>query len=134
MHEEFMASNGLAYTICVDDEGEEIRVMASGITIGRILLRLIEHDYPHQGNTYLITHLGLQKCKRLGIGRRCLQLHRRIFDSPITAGSNNGITSEDGSHLTGDGPGFIAKMRAEKIVEPPAHEGEDVDYFYVIDA
>ena len=39
-----------------------------------------------------------------------------IFNSPLTAGNDNGTTSTDGSHLTGDGPGFIAKMKMEGIV------------------
>ena len=34
----------------------------------------------------------------------------------LTAGSSHGEKPDDGSHLTGDGPGFIKKMREEGIV------------------
>ena len=117
MYEEtFVARNGLSYTISVDDFGEEICVSLGGETCGSISLRYIEGDYPHLPDIYHITHLALDSCAKVGIGRRCLQLHKEIFDSPLSAGTNNGTTSEDGSHLTGDGPGFIAKMRREGIV------------------
>ena len=78
-------------------------------------------DYFH------ITHLELEKCKREGIGRRCLQYHKEIFDSPITAGPKCGSKQEDGSHLVGDGVPFIAKMRMEGIVCP---DPEDVENRY----
>jgi hypothetical protein len=117
MHEEFfVAANGLSYTISIDELGEEIRVANGEMACGSISLRLIEGEYPCQSDIYHITHLALEGCAGIGIGRRCLQLHKEIFDSPLTAGTNNGSTSHDGSHLTGNGPGFIAKMRNEGIV------------------
>lgn len=112
----FTATDGKTYEISVDDSGEEIRVIFAGVTVGTISLRLIEGDPPHQPDIYHITHLALEECSHRGIGRCCLELHRMIFDSPLTAGADNGTTSEDGSHLTGDGPGFIAKMRTAGIV------------------
>ena len=115
----FRAANGRTYDICVDDLGEEIRVIFSGKTVGTISLRLVEGDSHHQPDTYHITHLALEGCAHQGLGRRCLELHHEIFDSPLTAGTDNGSKSEDGSHLTGDGPGFIAKMRKEGIVVSP---------------
>ncbi|WP_124513902.1 hypothetical protein [Acidovorax sp. FJL06] len=114
----FTASDGQTYEISVDDFGEEIRVVLGGKTVGTISLRYIEGDPPRQPDTYHITHLALEECAHRGIGRRCLELHREVFSSPITAGADNGTTSDDGSHLTGDGPGFIAKMSKAGIVVP----------------
>lgn len=120
----FTATDGKIYEISLDDFGEDISVIFAGVTVGTISLRLIEGDYPNLPEIYHITHLALERCSRRGIGRRCLELHRENFDSPLTAGTNDGTTSQDGSHLTGDGPGFIEKMRKEGIVEPLTR-GED---------
>ena len=113
---DFLASDGKTYQIQIDEPGDEINVLFQGAKRGSISLRLIEGDQPCQPDTYHITHLALDSCSHRGIGRRCLQFHRELFDAPITAGSNDGTKSDDGSHLTGDGPGFIARMKAEGIV------------------
>jgi len=113
---DFLASDGQTYQIQIDDFGDEINVLFQGEKKGSISLRLIEGDLPYPPDVYHITHLALDSCSHRGIGRRCLQFHRELFDAPITAGSNNGTRCEDGSHLTGDGPGFIARMKAEGIV------------------
>jgi hypothetical protein len=117
MSERFIANDGLEYFIDVETDETEIVVSRSGETLGRISLRFVEGDPPHLPDSYHITHLELDSCRGRGIGRRCLQLHREYYDAPITAGGNDGTTSEDGSHLTGDGPGFIAKMQAEGLVD-----------------
>lgn len=117
MHEvNFPASDGNIYKIQIDDLGEQINVFFQGAKKGSISLRLIEGNPPCQPVAYHITHLALDSCSPLGIGRRCLQFHRELFDESITASNNDGIKCDDGSHLTGDGPGFIAQMRAEGIV------------------
>lgn len=113
---DFLASDGKTYQIQIDDPGDEINVLFQGAKKGSISLRLIEGDQPCQPDAYHITHLALDSCSHLGIGRRCLQFHRELFDAPITAGSNDGTKCDDGSHLTGDGPGFITRMKAEGIV------------------
>jgi len=74
-----------------------------------------------------ITHLALEDCQGQGIGRRCLQFHREVFDLPITAGNAYDGKMDDGSHLTGGGPGFISKMRKEGLVVDDADEGFDND-------
>ena len=107
---------GAKYQIVLDDEGEEIYVLQNDIKIGSITLRLIEGDPPYIEDSFHITHLELDSCRRQGLGRRCLQLHKEVFNASITAGEAHGFRRDDGSHLTGDGPGFIAKMRAEGIV------------------
>lgn len=127
--DEFQATDGQTYKIFIDDTGEEIRVISGGLTVGTISLRCIEGDHPYQPDTFHITHLALDRCARRGIGRHCLKLHCKLFGSPLTAGTNNGTTSEDGSYLTGDGPGFIGKMRKEGIVVSDASSDDYYDPF-----
>lgn len=113
---DFLASDGNTYQIQIDDPRDEINVLFQGAKKGSISLRLIEGDLPCQPDVYHITHLALDSCSHRGIGRRCLQFHRELFDAPITAGSSDGTKCDDSSHLTGDGPGFIARMKAEGIL------------------
>lgn len=118
--------NGAIYRLEIDDTGELITV--SKVTLERIgsisLLYIDDEDAPNQG-CFHITNLSLEACKRRGVGRACLLYHRELFSSPLTAGSAYENNSEDGSHLTGDGGGFIAKMRSEGIVRKDRSDGDD---------
>lgn len=114
--EDFTTKGGDLYTIEIDMSGEEITVYRDCIQKGCISLHLIEGDFPRIPDTYHITNLALNECKGQGIGRRCLQFHAELFDSPITAGPNDGSRPDDGRYLIDDGLGFVAKMRSEGIV------------------
>ncbi|MDO8312125.1 MAG: hypothetical protein Q7T25_09310 [Sideroxyarcus sp.] len=118
----FKAKNGKEYLIKIDDE-EEISVWLDNVKKGTISLRLIEGAQDFKPNYCHITHLALDDCQGQGIGRRCLQLHRELFNIPITAGNAHDGQMDDGSHLTGNGPGFILKMREEGLVVDDADEG-----------
>ncbi|ELZ9637258.1 hypothetical protein U1U22_001949 [Proteus mirabilis] len=109
--------NSKVYDITYDDSGEEINVYLDDDKQGFISLNKIETDNP-KDNCFRITHLELGKCKRQGIGTYCLEKHKELFNSILTAGSSDGQKCDDGSHLTGDGAPFIEKMREQGIVEP----------------
>lgn len=108
----FTSKSGQQYEIDVTD-GSEILVTKDGKKCGSILLSYRECD---DADYYHITNLGLEGCKGQGVGRQCLKLHKEMFGAPLTAGSSHSGKQDDGSHLTGDGPGFIEKMREEGIV------------------
>lgn len=55
--------------------------------------------------------------KHQGIGRRCLQIIKECWDLPIIAATNDGRQREDGSHLTGDAPEFVARMVKEGLLD-----------------
>lgn len=119
----FVAKDGKTYLIEIDDFGEDITVWHQGISVGSITLAEREEGDEHDTNTYYhIVNLSLDDCSGLGIGKRCLELHKEELDAPITAGTAHGQKMDDGSHLTGNGPGFIARMRELGIVEPAADE------------
>lgn len=120
----FTTLDGRDVTIQIEDDGEEIKVIDSqGDEVGSILLSLIdcEHD-----ECYKITWMYLNKkgstFLRQGIGRAALKFHKEIFMTPIVASDDDGITKSDGSHLTGDAPGFIRKMREEGFVCPSSFD------------
>lgn len=112
----FTAKDNNDYTILFDDDGYEISVYKTGQKLGSISLDLRDEDGDWEH--YHITHLALDGCKGIGIGQRCLELHKENFDTPLTAGRSNAGQQNDGSHLTGDGPAFIAIMRKKGIVSP----------------
>lgn len=120
----FTSKSGQLYEIDVTD-GSEILVTKDGKKCGSILLSCREcddADYDH------ITNLGLEGCKGEGVGRQCLKLHKETFGAPLTAGSSHSGKQDDGSHLTGDGPGFIEKMRKEGIVCRARNYDDPRDY------
>lgn len=112
----FVSKAGKTYEIDVDDL--LIRVSADGTAKGSIGFDFVE-GMPERGmpHSYLIVDLALEGCKREGVGRECLRLHKEEFDAPIQAGPDDGSRPDDGSYLIDDGAGFIAKMREEGLVE-----------------
>lgn len=125
----FTTKHGRTISIEIDDIGEEILVTdAQGKEIGSIELSLIESDY---SDHYRIVSMFLDKnggsYLRQGIGRECLKQHVEIFNTSIIASDDDGIRKNDGSHLTGDAPGFISQMRKEGFVSPSFFGNDDVD-------
>lgn len=127
----FKAKDDALYVITIDDDGCEI-VVSQGIKrLGEIRLDYREDEGVRGEFCFFhITHLELGRCKGLGIGRACLEFHKRQFDMPLTAGYADRGQAEDGSHLTGDGVGFIARMREEGIVEPEADQDRFAEFDY----
>ena len=117
---QFTTNDGVAVEISIDDEGEIIIVSLNGDELGTISLIAKEEEIGYEiQEHYYISDLSLEKCKGQGIGRACLKFHIESFGEPLTADSSspfNTHKNEDGSHLIGDGPGFIQKMREEGIV------------------
>lgn len=62
---------------------------------------------------------------RQGIGQEILRQVKEVSGCPIVASDNDGIRHDDGSHLTGDAPGFVARMREEGLIEPGSYDRPD---------
>jgi hypothetical protein len=42
---------------------------------------------------------------------------KELSNLPIIANDHDGVRRDDGSHLTGDAPAFVQKMREEGLIE-----------------
>ena len=73
-----------------------------------------------QGNTY----------KRRGIGRAALELfHEFAGGVPLVARDHDGQRRNDGSHLTGDAPAFVAAMETVRLIQTESSfYGRDEDH------
>ncbi|GAB3097213.1 hypothetical protein [Lysobacter terrae] len=122
----FTTSDGREVTILIDDSGEEVLVIdGNGDEIGAIKLSLIDLEHTER---YRITWMYLNQQDgsylRQGIGRECLKFHKELFNTSIEASDDDGIVKDDGSHLTGDAPGFISQMRQEGLVRRSSFDFE----------
>ena len=124
--ETWQLNDGRYVIIDVDecDFGVTVEAHPSGERIGFMTFRVIEMPLPSHEHLHL-THAFLDNGGRSylcqGIGRRCLELVREVSGLSITASAFDGLSRSDGSHLTGDAPGFIARMREEGLVERESH-------------
>jgi hypothetical protein len=88
--------------------------------IGRIEFVYYEGEFPWQ-EFYHLTWMYLDLIDNTylhqGIGRECLKYFKSVYKTKITASENNGIERMDGSHLTGDAPGFVSSMVQEGIID-----------------
>lgn len=129
METDFICRNGRRVIITLDEETISARACEAdgGQDIGEIHLALRadadDNDY------YFLTWAFLDKqhgayCRQ-GIGARMLQLHRDEYGGPILARPHDGIVRDDGSHLTGNAPAFVAAMRERGLIVDDTNEGDE---------
>jgi len=54
---------------------------------------------------------------RKGIGREIVKRMSELTGYAVEAEENDGHRQDDGSHLTGDAPAFMAKLRKERLIQ-----------------
>lgn len=119
----FDTKNGKSVQIWLDDSGEGIEVRDKGNVVGKFDLQLIEGSYYYI--TWMYLDIVSPTYTHQGIGRKALEFHKRFFIKPIFAAENDGMIKSDGSHLTGDAPGFVARMKALGIISASDHRYYD---------
>jgi hypothetical protein len=91
-------------------------------------MEFYEVEIPH-GNVLKLAWAFLDKLDgqylHQGIGRQILKLVWERYRMPIIAEDDDGIQKDDGSHLTGDAPAFIARMREEGLIERSEQNDDD---------
>ena len=105
----FHDSKGRQIEIELADDYSEVVGWHKGSRIGAISFRHDWGDEPGVPEHLYITHLDISATYcHAGIGSQMLEFVRDETGLPIVAANNDGIQRDDGSHLTGDGPGFVA--------------------------
>lgn len=111
----FTCRNGTIVDIEIDDFSYMIEVFAPGRKkIGGMDFRHIQDEH---NEVLLLSWAYLDEAGSAfvgqGIGRQCLKRMIEVSGMPITARDHDGMRREDGSHLTGDAPAFVERMRKE---------------------
>lgn len=117
MHQKaFVAKDGQAYLIRIDDTGEEIFIFRETEPLGVIDLKRLQES--KGAESFLVTVLDLEKCKRIGIGEAALRYHKEVFHRPLRA---NGNVREGRQYkenlMTREGIAFIGSMRKKGVIE-----------------
>lgn len=117
MHEkEFVAKDGLTYTLRFSQTGEEILILRDREQVGVIDLALRKEA--KETESFMITVLDLEKCKRIGIGEASLKFHKEIFHRPLRANGDVREGRHSGENqVTKEGIGFIGNMRKKGVIE-----------------
>ncbi|MGL1921320.1 MAG: GNAT family N-acetyltransferase [Hyphomicrobiales bacterium] len=118
MNDTFKMKNGNQIELTVDDiTNAVVAKNCDGQLIGGIEFSYIEDP---NGSYLKIVNLFLNKAGpeylRQGIGRACIKLVIEVTGFPICAVFDNGQRLDDGSHLTGDAPGFVSKLIEEGLI------------------
>ncbi|WP_306002462.1 MULTISPECIES: hypothetical protein [Brevundimonas] len=118
MEEEFVCRDGRVVSILIDEDAyEAVATDQGGERIGALAFSLMEDP---SGYSLKLVHAFLDgmggSYRRQGIGREMLRRMIEMTGMAIFAAENDGQVQEDGSHLTGDAPAFVAKMRREGLI------------------
>ena len=108
---EFSINSGQIVTIKILDDYSEINFIING----KQLHEGFEFHQLENGD-YKIVHMYMNGLEGNGLGREALRLFKDITGSEIYASPPDGLKRDDGSHLTGGAPGFVAKMIEEGLI------------------
>jgi len=117
MHQtEFIAKDGQAYTLQLNETGLEILVFKDAERVG--VIDLLLRKEAKGAESFLVTVLDLEKCKGKGIGEAALRYHKEVFHRPLRANGNvrEGRQSKE-NLMTKEGIGFIGNMRKKGVIE-----------------
>lgn len=114
---EFKTKNGEKLSIEYDNCEVTVKD-EDGMEVGKFEFREIDVPMGYETDTYLhLCHMDLGQYKGQGLGRLCLQVARNESGMVISASDpNDHEKKNDGSHLIGDGPGFVRKMQREGLI------------------
>ncbi len=121
MKTKFATKSGSDVLIDIDEDNYVATVSTpSGERVGAIEFLLIEDLAAPDGYFLKMTHAFLEgaggKYLRQGIGTECVRLMAEVSGFPITTNDHDGTVQHDGSHLTGDAPFWVAKLRERKLI------------------
>lgn len=131
MKRTFITKTGSTVFIEVDETGHEVTVEDdAGCTVGAMQFRAITVPIsPYEEiEQWHLCHMDMGARRGEGIGRRCLELIKEQVGVAITASEDDGIQKDDGSHLVGDGPGFVDKMREERLIAGRSSREPEEDF------
>ncbi|ATG20937.1 hypothetical protein CO705_14190 [Ralstonia pickettii] len=114
----FRDKNDREISLELDEDSLIVKATHNGTLIGKMEFVEIEQDRGPSAYKLIWMYLDMAgpEYKSCGIGQKILELMNEFTGGPIIAGSGDGRQSDDGSHLTGDGPGFVAKMRSRGLI------------------
>lgn len=125
----FECRNGRTVTIMIDDENDFCAIVRDdfGAKLGQLDFR--DHDGRLKLVWAYLDQIDPAWCRQ-GIGREILRQVTESSGFQIFASDDDGIKHDDGSHLTGDAPAFVAKMRDEGFILPGSLDHPELDEAY----
>ncbi len=118
----YRLDDGRIINVEIEESYEEIYIFNNlHEKIGRVELSEVPpvDDYtdpPMYYLTWMYMDIEDETYKHKGIGREVLKFFKRQTGASITAAEDDGLRKSDGSHLTGDAPSFVEKMRQEGVI------------------
>ncbi|MGA4111072.1 hypothetical protein ACI2T3_08565 [Ralstonia nicotianae] len=114
----FLDKKGREISLELDEDNLVVEATHNGTLIGKMEFVEIEQDRDPSAYKLVWMYLDMAgpEYKSCGIGQKILELMNEFTGGPIIAGNGDGRRSDDGSHLTGDGPSFVAKMRSKGLI------------------
>ena len=125
MQKPFKCKNGKNVTLLYDDDDTSAQAFdANGKKIGEFHFSEKDEGYGHSYLKLTWAHLeDIPGYVHQGIGRELIKLAKEASGLAIVAEVHDGIRRDDGSHLTGDAPAFIYKMRREGLIARASDDG-----------
>lgn len=111
---DYQITGGRIITLKLEDDFSQITFWENGEQLGNDM-DFVFYDSETLNNSYLLARMYVP-IKEVGLGRAALEFFKEYTDADVFAREDDGQVREDGSHLTEDAPGFVAKMIDEGIL------------------
>lgn len=102
---------GKLFKFILEDEFEILIEDMDENSVGEFEFK--ELDY---GNGYKIMRMYTNTYKKTGLGSAALSYFLDIYGGPLYTSPDDGLTRDDGSHLTEDAPSFVRYMIAKGVI------------------
>lgn len=124
---DYQITGGRVITLKLEDDLSQMTFWENGKQLGRDQDFLFD-DSESSNNSYLLARMYVP-IKGAGLGRASLEFFKEYTEADVFARENDGQVRDDGSHLTEDAPGFVAKMIGEGLLLDNTSDFNDSDYY-----
>lgn len=111
---DYLINNKRVITIIYDEFDTSFSFKENGRKIGDEFRFIDEFE---EGEKYLLARM-YSPIPKSGLGQAALEFFIDLTGAIIYTRPNDGITRDDGSHLTEDAPFFVGKMQKKGLIEP----------------
>jgi hypothetical protein len=116
---DYKIESGRIITLVYDEIDYSISFKENGESIGdefRFIDEDVDEDGFGNGERFLLARM-YSPIKQSGLGRAAVEFFIDMTGASIYTRQHDGITRDDGSHLTGDSPIFVDKMQSAGLIE-----------------
>lgn len=109
-------ANGQTITLKIDEDYSQVSFWNDDNEQLGSDMDFVFRESEFNPNRYLLARMYVP-ITNMGLGRAAIEFFKEVTNATIYTRPHDGISRDDGSHLTDDAPGFVSRMQEEGLIE-----------------